>query len=111
MKKNSLFKSGIMIIILTLVCRVLGAARDMVIAAKFGSGEITDIYFLALSAVSLFSVYLKQAIHTTGIPILSGVSKEEGLKGKNKATNNLLFCFLVISCLVSIVAFKIFKRK
>lgn len=105
MKKNSLIKSGAMIIILTLICRVLGAIRDMVIAAKFGSGVVTDVYFLALSAVSLFSVYLKQAIHTTGIPILSTVKHDSGYAEKNKATNNLLFSFLLLSVVVAILAF------
>ena len=43
-------KSALIIIIFTLGSKVLGFIREMLIAAKFGSGIETDTFFVAFAA-------------------------------------------------------------
>lgn len=90
-------KSVIVIIIFTLGSKLLGFLREILIAAKFGSGVETDTFFVALAATSLLSSLLNTSINTTMIPVLSEVEAKEGKQGKNNHTNNILHIIIFIS--------------
>ncbi|NLI90124.1 MAG: hypothetical protein GX366_06935 [Epulopiscium sp.] len=75
-------KSVFIIIVFSLGSKVLGFFREVLIAHKFGAGVETDIFFVALTAISLFTSIIIQSLNTTMIPILSKVESEEGKKVK-----------------------------
>lgn len=86
--------------VLTLASKFLGFIREVLIAAKFGSGAQTDAFFIALTATTLFTSLFNQAINTTMIPVLAEVERKEGTAGKIYHTNNLLNIILFVSVLV-----------
>ncbi|HLR58975.1 MAG TPA: murein biosynthesis integral membrane protein MurJ, partial [Pseudogracilibacillus sp.] len=103
LKKSA--KSVVTIIVFTLASKVLGFLREALIASKYGSGAGTDTYFIALSAVSLFSVLLTQTINTTLIPILSDVEAQEGKKGKLNHLNNFLNTVTIIAFILVVIGY------
>ena len=88
-------------IVFGLVSKLLGFIREMLIAAKFGSGMETDTFFIALTAATLFTTILTKSLNTTMIPIMSEVEEKEGKDRKKVHTNNLLnISFLMATALV-----------
>jgi len=97
-------KSVFIIIIFTFGSKILGFIREALIAAKFGSGAETDTFFIALTAITLFTSMITKAINTTTIPVLSKIESEEGKKGKKEHTNNLLNITSLLSFIIIILA-------
>ena len=64
----------------TLVSRVLGFARDMLIAALVGTGPIADAFFVALKLPNLFRrLFGEGAFNAAFIPAFSGLLHTEGV--------------------------------
>ena len=63
----------------TLISRVLGFARDMLIAALVGTGPIADAFFVALKLPNLFRrLFGEGAFNAAFIPSFSGLLHTEG---------------------------------
>ncbi|HZK57846.1 MAG TPA: lipid II flippase MurJ, partial [Clostridia bacterium] len=67
-------------------------------------GVETDTFFIALTAVSLFSSMITGSINTTMIPVLSEIETREGKEGKRSHTNNLLNIVSLISIVIIALA-------
>ncbi|WP_428533484.1 murein biosynthesis integral membrane protein MurJ [Rhodopila sp.] len=64
----------------TLISRVLGFARDMLIAALVGTGPIADAFFVALKLPNLFRrLFGEGAFNAAFIPAFSGLLHTEGI--------------------------------
>lgn len=90
-------KSIFIMILFGLGSKLLGFIREMLIAAKFGSGAETDTFFIALTATGLFTSMLTSSLSTTMIPVMSEVEEKEGLDGKKRHTNNLLNISILVA--------------
>lgn len=106
-------KSAIIIMIFTLGSKFLGFLREVLIAAKFGSGMETDTYFIAMSATGIITGLMSNAINTTFIPVAAEIETAEGKKGKLNHTNNLInivfFLSLILVCIAWIASPLIIK--
>jgi len=106
-------KSAIIIMIFTLGSKFLGFLREVLIAAKFGSGMETDTYFIAMSATGIITGLMSNAINTTFIPVAAEIENAEGKKGKLDHTNNLInivfFLSLILVCIAWIASPLIIK--
>lgn len=103
-KSKQAAKSVTVIIIFTIASKFLGFIREMLIAAKFGSSVETDTYFIALSAITLFTIMITKSINTTMIPVLSEIEVKEGKDGKKNHTNNLLNIISIPSFILIVLA-------
>src|SRR5690625_1935388 len=103
LKKSA--KSVVTIIVFTLASKVLGFLREALIASNYGSGAGTDTYFIALSAITLFSTLILQTVNTTMIPVLSDVEAKEGKKGKLNQLNNFLNTLTLFAVLLIILGY------
>ena len=106
-------KSAITIMIFTLGSKFLGFLREVLIAAKFGSGMETDTYFIAMSATGIITGLMSNAIRTTFIPVAAEIEALEGKKEKLNHTNNLInivfFLSLILACIAWIASPLIIK--
>ena len=98
-------KSAGTIMVISLGSKVLGFFREALIASRYGSGAGTDTFFIALSAITLFSVILTETINTTLIPILADVEVHEGKESKKNHFNNFLNTITMVAIFLSIIAY------
>jgi putative peptidoglycan lipid II flippase len=74
----------------TMASRILGFARDMLIAAKIGAGPLSDAFFVALRLPNLFrQLFGEGAFNAAFLPAFSGTYAAEG-PAKARALANAL---------------------
>ena len=106
-KSSQVTKSALIIIIFTLGSKFLGFIREVLIASKFGSGMLTDTFFVTMTGITLITGFLSNAISTTSIPILSEIENKEGKERKVKHVNNMInitFLISIILVLIGLIA-------
>src|SRR5436190_16684507 len=91
---------------LTLVSRVLGFARDFIIARAFGAGVATDAFFVAFRLPNLLRrLFAEGAFSQAFVPVLAEqknkVSADE-VRGIIDRTATLLFLALVVTAAIGI---------
>src|SRR5215510_3038105 len=75
----------------TLVSRLLGFVRDMLIAATLGAGALSDAYFVAFAVPNLFRRLLAEgALNAAFIPIWLRIRHERGSEGARQFGENIL---------------------
>ncbi|WP_428486715.1 murein biosynthesis integral membrane protein MurJ [Rhodopila sp.] len=75
----------------TLVSRMLGFGRDMLIAALIGTGPIADAFFVALKLPNLFRrLFGEGAFNAAFIPAFSGLLQTEGLASAKRFAEEAL---------------------
>ena len=76
-KDFQLLKSSAVVSLMTLISRVFGLARDMVIAYFFGSGAGADAFFLAFRIPNFFRrLFAEGAFSQSFVPVLSEYKNE-----------------------------------
>src|SRR5437879_13210961 len=69
----------------TLVSRVVGFVRDIVVALVFGAGPVTDAFFVAFRIPNILRRLLAEgALSTAMIPVFSEYRSEERRGGKER---------------------------
>lgn len=104
-KMRTAAQTAFLMAILTLVSKLLGFIREMIMAGLFGASYITDAYVMAQSIPNILFAGIFGAVATAYMPIFSkhteGESNDAGIRFTNK-TLNLLLCVSIISSLIGI---------
>lgn len=102
-----MFRSGLLVMIITMVSRVLGLVRATIIAYYFGASGATDAYFSAFKISNFFRQLLGEgALGSSFIPLYNEEIEIEGEeKGKEFIYSilNLIFVFSTIVTLLMII--------
>jgi putative peptidoglycan lipid II flippase len=63
----------------TLISRILGFARDILIAAILGAGALADVFFVAFKFPNLFRrLFAEGAFNAAFVPIFTGINETDG---------------------------------
>ena len=84
--------------ILTVGTKVLGFVREMVLAAFYGAGEITDAYNMAQNIPNILLAGLVSAASVAYMPILSRKVESEGQMEGDLYTSRLLNSLILVIC-------------
>jgi putative peptidoglycan lipid II flippase len=92
---------------LTLVSRVLGFARDILIAATLGSGAVADAFFVAFRFPNLFRrLFAEGAFNAAFVPLfakrLEGEGREAARAFAEEAMAGLIFVILALTILAEL---------
>lgn len=104
-KSNRIAQSAMMISLFTLMSKVLGFVREMLIAAKYGSGYETDTYFVAMTATTMIMTTIGSALNTSLVPVFTEVEERRGRKAKLKFLNNIFNVVFFISLIIAVLDF------
>ena len=75
----SLFKSASLVSLLTLASRITGLVRQLLIAAMFGAGPLTDAFNVAFRIPNMFRrLFAEGAFSQAFVPVLAGVRARDG---------------------------------
>ncbi len=89
------------VMVATLLCRVLGLGREMVISNQFGAGLETDAFFVAFMIPNLLRSFLGEgALNTTFIPVFSDYLTHHNQKKADAFASNVLNILFVTLVLV-----------
>ncbi len=93
----SLLKSAAVVSVLTLVSRMFGYVRDMIIANKLGTGGIADAFIIAYRLPNFFrQLTAEGAVNNSFVPIFSGKLIAEGKEESSKFASMVLGWLVVI---------------
>lgn len=73
----------------TLLTKILGFLRDVVLTYKFGASAVSDAYIIATTIPTVFFGGIGMAVLTSFIPIYSRID-QENIQEKNWFTSNLI---------------------
>ncbi|MCZ6607059.1 MAG: lipid II flippase MurJ, partial [Alphaproteobacteria bacterium] len=90
---------------LTMVSRVLGFARDILIAAILGAGPVADVFFVAFKFPNLFRrLFAEGAFAAAFVPLFAGLVETDGKDAARafaeQALSVLLWTLLVFVAVV-----------
>ena len=108
MNKNfSLMRSATMVSIVTLVSRVFGFVRDVMIATILGAGFSADIFFVVLRLPNLFRrLFAEGAFNAAFSPMFSHVLEQKGLVKAKQLSSEIMSVFLcgmvVFTCVAEV---------
>ncbi|MBG9989131.1 murein biosynthesis integral membrane protein MurJ [Aerococcaceae bacterium DSM 111176] len=83
-------RTTITVILLTILAKLFGFARNIVLSYFFGASAVSDAYLVALSIPEVLYDFIIIGISTSFIPIFSQVRLREGDNEAIKFTNNVI---------------------
>jgi putative peptidoglycan lipid II flippase len=103
----SLFKSASTVSLWTLVSRISGLARELLIASMFGASALTDAFNVAFRIPNLFRrLFAEGAFSQAFVPVLASTRQTQGDAATQKLVvhvTTLLFGSLVFICILGVV--------
>ena len=90
---------------LTLVSRLFGFARDLVLAAALGAGPVADAFFAALRFPNLFRrLFAEGAFSQAFVPVYSKTLAAEGQEAADQLAAEALSILLLVTGVLSAIA-------
>lgn len=96
-------KTALLIMIITIVSKIFGFGREIVLSYFYGASDISDAYLIALTIPSFIFGFIGTGIATGYIPMYSKLESTFGEVEGNKYTSNLVNITIAISTIVFIV--------
>ncbi len=104
----SLFKAASTVSLFTLLSRVSGLARDLLMATMFGASALTDAFNVAFRIPNLFRrLFAEGAFSQAFVPVLATTLTKEGearTRDLVQSVATVLFWILVATCVLGVVA-------
>jgi len=99
--KGVMLRAGVIVSLLTLLSRVLGLARDSLLAVLFGAGHTSDAFFIALRIPNLFRRTVAEgSLATAAVPLLTRAREKEEFR---ETLGAILACALPIAAALTLV--------
>ncbi len=106
-----LFKRVFTVSFFTLISRILGFVRDIMIAHHFGTGPVADAFFAAFKLPNVFRrMFAEGAMQSAFIPLYAGLLTKEGEDNAAAFSRRVLF-YLSLTLLVVTVLVTGFARE
>lgn len=97
-------KAALLVMIITILSKILGFGREIVLSYVYGASAITDAYLISQTIPSVIFSFISAGIATGFIPLYSRILSEQGQLEANRYTNNLSNTLLLLaSIMVAIV--------
>lgn len=87
---SNVAKATIGLMIVTMLGKVLGFGREMVLSSYYATSWYVDSYVIALSIPTVLFSAIGSAISTSLIPIYSGINNEKGRDKGNEFISNII---------------------
>lgn len=96
---NNVAKSAIILVLATIIAKIIGFGRELVLASTYGISMYSDVYLTAMNIPLIIFTSIGAAIGTTFIPMYFEINQRFGEKRALNFTNNILN-IVVFVCLV-----------
>ena len=103
----SLFKSASLVSVWTLLSRITGLARELLIAATFGASALTDAFNVAFRIPNLLRrLFAEGAFSQAFVPVLAASREKDGDEATKQLINQVatvLAWVLTLTCIVGVL--------
>lgn len=96
-------KATVGLMIATMLAKVLGFVRELVLASSYGASIYSDAYLTATNIPLVIFTTIGAALGTTFIPIYFEINSKEGELSSLKFTNNILNIIVIICTFIAIL--------
>ncbi|SHJ33726.1 putative peptidoglycan lipid II flippase [Dethiosulfatibacter aminovorans DSM 17477] len=93
---------AIYLMLITILSKVTGFARDIVVSYFYGVSSITDAYLISLTIPDTIFAFIGTGIATSFIPIYNSLIEEKDGIAANRFTSNVINLILIISTVITI---------
>jgi putative peptidoglycan lipid II flippase len=98
-------KTAFIVIIITILSKICGFLREMVLSYFYGASGITDAYLIAVSIPMVVFGFLSTGLSTAFIPIYNEVYQKNGEKEAETFTNNMANIIILFATVVVIAVY------
>ncbi|MGB9819484.1 MAG: murein biosynthesis integral membrane protein MurJ [Thermovenabulum sp.] len=102
---SPLQKTAFILMIISILSKFLGFARETFLSYFYGASSISDAYLISLTIPAVVFSFLGSGLATSYIPLISEILKEKGEKAATRFTNNLVNFIILISSFLVITVF------
>lgn len=96
-------KTAIIIMIITVVSKVFGFFRELVLSYFYGASAISDAYLISLTIPAVIFSFVGTGLSTGFIPMFSQIKEKHGDSEANKFTSNIVNILLLISTVLVVL--------
>ena len=100
---NKVAKATLWLMIATIVSKILGFGRELVLASAYGASMYSDAYLTAMNIPVVIFASIGTAIATTFIPMYFDVDSNLGEKRALEFTNNILNLVIILCTAISLI--------
>ena len=100
---SKIAKNAIALMIVTILAKIIGFAREQVLSFVYGAGTYTDVYFATMNIPNVIFAGIGAALSTTFIPLYCEINSSQGEAKSNKFTSNILTIVILICIVISIL--------
>ena len=101
---SKVLKATIGLILVTLLAKILGFGRELVLASIYGASNYSDAYLTAMNIPNVIFSAIGATLSTTFIPLYFETNKAGGKERALKFANNILNLVVIISIILAIVS-------
>ena len=101
-------KTAVSLMFVTLLAKVLGFVRELVLASSYGASSYSDAYLAALNIPNVIFSIIGVGLSTTFIPVYYDVIREKGEACSEKFINNV-FNIVAVMCIILAISGYIFS--
>lgn len=102
---SNLAKSAFWLMLITMLSKVIGFGREIVLGYFYGTSAYSDIYITALNIPTIVFAIIGTAIGTTFIPLYHEILEKKGKERASMFSSNITGIILCISLFLAIVGF------
>ena len=91
-------KTALLVMSITILSKILGFGREIVLSYVYGASALTDAYLISETIPRVIFSFISVGVATGFIPLYSRILNEQGQLEANKYTNNLSNALLLLDC-------------
>ncbi|MGB7604378.1 MAG: murein biosynthesis integral membrane protein MurJ [Lutisporaceae bacterium] len=93
-------KIALILMSITILSKVFGFARDIMLSYFYGASNISDAYLISITIPMVIFSFIGTGISTGYIPMYSNIERNHGAVEANKFTNNLINILLALCSII-----------
>jgi len=101
--KRTAAHTFLLMVVLTLISKLLGFVREMIMANYYGASYIVDAYVMATAVPSIIFGGIFGAVATAYMPTFSMIREKDGLDQGNRFTSQIMNLLVLVSIVASFV--------
>src|SRR4051794_8716772 len=95
-------KTVVILMLVTIISKILGFARDIVLSYFYGASDISDVYLISMTIPTVIFALIGKGISVGFIPMYTRIENSDGPDKALQYTNNVINLVLVICTIIFI---------